>query len=58
MKKENINRRLLIEIGKIEASANIKKLLEELLMLENCGTSHNYKDQYRKIINNYIHHTN
>jgi len=32
-------------------------LLEELLMLENCGIYHNYKDQYRKIINDCIQQT-
>jgi hypothetical protein len=56
MKKENINKRLLTEIEKIDAPENLKKFLEELLMEENSGVcSHSYKDQYKKVINNYIH---
>jgi len=58
MKRENINKRLLSEIAKIDAPKNLKKFLEELLMEENCDSfAHAYKDQYKRIINKYIHNS-
>ena len=56
--KENINKRLLREIKKIDAKESIKQFLEELLTEENSGSFHyTYKDEYRETINKFLNKT-
>ena len=55
MNKENINKRLRMEIENLDADSEIKKFLEELLMEESCGTlKHSYKEYYKKLINKHV----
>lgn len=53
--RENINKRLINEIKKIEERENIKDFLENLLMEENSNSfGYVYKEEYKKMVSKYI----
>jgi len=53
--KQNINKRLIKEIRKIDCKQSIKDFLEELLIEENSSIiGYAYKETYKKLINKYV----
>ena len=55
---QGINERLITEIRMLKAPENLKNFLEELLMSENADLfKHEYKDEYKKLVQKVIKET-